>query len=68
MWSSMTGARDERPVLRAAQRDFTPIMTIYDQAFSVGDFHYAAALSVILALVVGLVSALFYRLTNRAPI
>lgn len=50
------------------QRDFTPIMTIYDHAFTVGDFQYAAALSIILALVVGLVSALFYRLTNRAPI
>ena len=32
-----------------------------------GKFNYAAALSIILALVVGTVSALFYRLTNKAP-
>ncbi|MFC6022874.1 carbohydrate ABC transporter permease [Plantactinospora solaniradicis] len=49
-------------------KDFTPIMMIFNQAFAVGDFHYAAALSVILAVVVGLVSAIFYKLTNRAPL
>lgn len=48
-------------------RDFTPIMAIYDWAFQQGNFNYAAALSVILALVVGTASALFYRLTNKAP-
>jgi multiple sugar transport system permease protein len=48
-------------------KDFTPIMTIYNQAFAVGDFNYAAALSIVLALVVGLVSAVFYKLTNKAP-
>ncbi|WP_244888261.1 carbohydrate ABC transporter permease [Streptomyces scopuliridis] len=48
-------------------RDFTPIMGIYDWAFSQGEFNYAAALSIILALVVGTASALFYRLTNKAP-
>lgn len=48
-------------------RDFTPIMTIYDWAFQQGDFHYASALSIILALVVGTASALFYRLTNKEP-
>ncbi|MFJ6853563.1 carbohydrate ABC transporter permease [Streptomyces sp. NPDC091271] len=48
-------------------RDFTPIMSIYDWAFQQGNFNYAAALSVILALVVGAASALFYRLTNKAP-
>ncbi|RDG34636.1 carbohydrate ABC transporter permease [Streptomyces corynorhini] len=48
-------------------RDFTPIMAIYDWAFAQGDFNYAAALSIILALVVGIASALFYRLTNKAP-
>jgi multiple sugar transport system permease protein len=47
-------------------KDFTPIMSIYNQAFAVGDFNYAAALSIILALVVGVVSAAFYRLTNRS--
>jgi multiple sugar transport system permease protein len=44
---------------------FTPIMMIYNLAFTEGNYQYAAALSVILALVVGLSSALFYRLTNR---
>ncbi|MFI7642903.1 carbohydrate ABC transporter permease [Nonomuraea sp. NPDC049400] len=48
-------------------RDFTPIMGIYDWAFAQGDFNYAAALSIILALVVGLASAIFYRFTNKAP-
>ncbi|MFJ8001089.1 carbohydrate ABC transporter permease [Streptomyces sp. NPDC096310] len=48
-------------------RDFTPIMAIYDWAFAQGDFNYAAALSIILALVVGVASAVFYRLTNKAP-
>ncbi|MFD8387265.1 carbohydrate ABC transporter permease [Streptomyces sp. NPDC059679] len=48
-------------------RDFTPIMDIYDWAFNQGEFHYAAALSIILALVVGITSAIFYRLTNKAP-
>jgi multiple sugar transport system permease protein len=49
-------------------KDFTPIMMIFNQAFAVGDFNYAAALSIVLAVVVGLVSAIFYKLTNRAPI
>jgi multiple sugar transport system permease protein len=48
-------------------RDFTPIMDIYDWAFSQGEFNYAAALSIILAIVVGTTSAIFYRLTNKAP-
>lgn len=45
--------------------DFTPIMMIFNQAFYSGDYSYAAALSVILAVLVGIVSAVFYRLTNR---
>ncbi|WP_326719250.1 carbohydrate ABC transporter permease [Streptomyces sp. NBC_00243] len=48
-------------------RDFTPIMAIYDWAFAQGEFNYAAALSIILAVVVGTASAIFYRLTNKAP-
>ncbi|KAK1176807.1 sugar ABC transporter permease [Streptomyces sp. NBS 14/10] len=48
-------------------RDFTPIMDIYDWAFNQGEFHYASALSIILAVVVGTTSAIFYRLTNKAP-
>jgi multiple sugar transport system permease protein len=45
--------------------NFTPIMMIYNEAFTAGNYNYAAALSVILALVVGAASTLFYRLTNR---
>ena len=48
-------------------RNFTPIMMIYDQAFAVGDLSYASALSIILAAVVGIASAIFYKLTNRTP-
>lgn len=46
-------------------RDFTPAMMIYDQAFKVGNLNYATALSVILALVVGVASAIIYRFINR---
>ncbi|MEX3105614.1 MULTISPECIES: carbohydrate ABC transporter permease [unclassified Streptomyces] len=44
---------------------FTPIMIIYNQAFNDGNYHYAAALSVLLALILGLASFVFYRLTSR---
>lgn len=44
---------------------FTPIMVIYNQAFNAGNYHYAAALSVLLALILGVASFLFYRLTSR---
>lgn len=44
---------------------FTPIMIIYNQAFNAANYHYAAALSVLLALILGLASLLFYRLTSR---
>jgi multiple sugar transport system permease protein len=46
-------------------KDFTPTMVIYNQAFQVGNLNYAAALSIILALVVGIASAVIYRLANR---
>ncbi|GAA4775068.1 carbohydrate ABC transporter permease [Microbacterium gilvum] len=45
--------------------DFTPIMMIYNLAFQQSNYNYASALSVILALVVGVVSVVFYKLTNR---
>ncbi|WP_341995669.1 sugar ABC transporter permease [Microbacterium sp. LWH7-1.2] len=45
--------------------DFTPIMMIYNLAFQQSNYNYAAALSVILAIVVGVASVTFYRLTNR---
>ncbi|MET9970921.1 sugar ABC transporter permease [Streptomyces sp. NPDC006356] len=44
---------------------FTPIMIIYNQAFNAANYHYAAALSVLLALILGVASFLFYRLTTR---
>ena len=44
---------------------FTPIMIIYNQAFNAGNYHYAATLSVLLALTLGVASFLFYRLTSR---
>jgi multiple sugar transport system permease protein len=47
-------------------QNYTPIMMIFNQAFVAGDYHYAAALSVILGVIVGAASALFYRLTNRS--
>ncbi|GAA4690250.1 multiple sugar transport system permease protein [Promicromonospora umidemergens] len=46
-------------------RDFTPAMMIYDQAFQVGNLNYATALSVILAVVVGIASAIIYRFMNK---
>ncbi|MFJ9154144.1 carbohydrate ABC transporter permease [Streptomyces sp. NPDC102270] len=44
---------------------FTPIMIIYNQAFNAGNYHYAAALSVLLALILGVASFLFYRITSK---
>jgi multiple sugar transport system permease protein len=44
---------------------FTPIMIIYNQAFNAGNYNYAAALSVLLALILGVASFLFYRLTSK---
>ncbi|MEA5455239.1 sugar ABC transporter permease [Sinomonas sp. JGH33] len=46
-------------------KDFTPAMVIYNQAFEVGNLNYAAALSIILAGVVGIASAVIYRFTNK---
>ncbi|MFJ9381808.1 carbohydrate ABC transporter permease [Streptomyces sp. NPDC101455] len=44
---------------------FTPIMIIYNQAFNANNYNYAAALSVLLALILGIASFLFYRITSR---
>lgn len=46
-------------------KDFTPAMMIYNQAFQIGDVNYATALSIVLAVVVGVASAVLYRFTNR---
>jgi multiple sugar transport system permease protein len=40
-------------------------MVVFNQAFNAGNYNYAAALSVILALLLGTASFLFYRLTTR---
>ena len=45
-------------------KDFTPIMSIYFQAFTSNNYNYAAALSVVLAVIMGLLSFGFYKLTN----
>ncbi|WP_327667450.1 sugar ABC transporter permease [Streptomyces sp. NBC_00485] len=45
--------------------NFAPIMIIYNQAFNAGNYHYAATLSVLLALILGVASFLFYRLTSK---
>ncbi|MET8209895.1 sugar ABC transporter permease [Streptomyces sp. NPDC005373] len=44
---------------------FTPIMIIYNEAFNANNYHYAAALSVLLALILGIASFLFYRFTSK---
>ncbi|MFE4800637.1 carbohydrate ABC transporter permease [Streptomyces sp. NPDC056708] len=45
--------------------DFTPMMEIYDKAFKTGNYQYAAAESLILAVVTGIIAFVFYRVTNR---
>lgn len=46
-------------------KDFTPIMAIYFQAFASNNYNYAAALSVVLAALIGALSFGFYKLTTR---
>lgn len=46
-------------------RDFTPAMYIFDMAFKVGDINYATALSIVLAVVVGAMSAVVYRFSKE---
>lgn len=46
--------------------NFTPIMAIYNYTFTAGgDYNYAAALSVVLAIVIGIISAIVYGVSNR---
>ncbi|MPY58046.1 carbohydrate ABC transporter permease [Streptomyces spongiae] len=45
--------------------DFTPMMEIYDKAFKAGNYQYAAAESLVLAVVTGILAFVFYRITNR---
>lgn len=46
-------------------QNFTPIMAIYFQAFTSNNYNYAAALSTVLAAIIGLLSFGFYRLTTK---
>ncbi|MCD9879567.1 carbohydrate ABC transporter permease [Streptomyces guryensis] len=45
--------------------DFTPMLEIFDRAFKTGDYQYAAAESLVLAVVTGILAFVFYRVTNR---
>ncbi|MEW2399445.1 sugar ABC transporter permease [Streptomyces sp. NPDC046862] len=45
--------------------DFTPMLEIFDRAFKTGDYQYAAAESLVLAAVTGVLALVFYRVTNR---
>ncbi|HTJ69859.1 MAG TPA: sugar ABC transporter permease [Actinospica sp.] len=45
--------------------DYTPTLAIYFQAFSSDNYNYAAALSLILASVIAVLSFLYYKFTNR---
>ncbi|WP_406471085.1 carbohydrate ABC transporter permease [Streptomyces sp. NBC_01615] len=45
--------------------DFTPMMEIFDKAFKTGNYQYAAAESLVLAVVTGILAFVFYRVTNR---
>ncbi|MFJ9898157.1 carbohydrate ABC transporter permease [Streptomyces sp. NPDC091280] len=45
--------------------DFTPMMEIFDQAFKAGNYQYAAAESLVLACVTGVLAFVFHRVTNR---
>jgi multiple sugar transport system permease protein len=45
--------------------DFTPMQSIYSTAFSAANYDYAAAMSVVLAVVTGILAFVFYRITNR---
>ncbi|WP_369188775.1 carbohydrate ABC transporter permease [Streptomyces sp. R08] len=45
--------------------DFTPMMEIYDKAFKTGNYQYAAAESLVLAVATGILAFVFYHVTNR---
>ena len=49
----------------AISTTFTPMQTIYTSTFSDLNYDYAAAMSVVLALVTGVLAFVFYRFTNR---
>lgn len=45
--------------------DFTPMMQVYYRAFQTGNYNSAAAESLILAVITGILAFVFYRVTNR---
>jgi len=49
----------------AISTTFTPMQSIYTSTFSDLNYDYAAAMSVVLALVTGVLAFVFYRFTNR---
>lgn len=46
-------------------KDFTPAMQIYNEAFQVGNLNYATALSIVLAVILGIASACVYSIQNK---
>ncbi|NMM94111.1 carbohydrate ABC transporter permease [Bifidobacterium oedipodis] len=46
-------------------KDFTPAMQIYNEAFQAGNLNYATALSLVLAVILGLASACVYAIQNK---
>ncbi|TDT97478.1 carbohydrate ABC transporter membrane protein 1 (CUT1 family) [Streptomyces sp. 846.5] len=55
--------RQEAP--GAIGTDFTPMQMIYTTAFQTANYDYASALSIVLAVVTGVLAFVFYRITNR---
>lgn len=49
----------------AISTTFTPMQSVYTSTFSDLDYDYAAAMSVVLALITGVLAFVFYRFTNR---
>lgn len=49
----------------AISTTFTPMQSIYTSTFSDLNYDYAAAMSVVLALITGVLAFVFYRFTNR---
>lgn len=46
-------------------KDYTPTLTIFNQAFDANNYNYAAALSLIFAAVIAVVSFIYYKFTNK---
>jgi multiple sugar transport system permease protein len=46
-------------------KDYTPTLMIFNQAFDSNNYNYAAALSLIFAIVIAAASFLYYKFTNK---